>query len=710
MRWTAVTVSLVLAAPVAAQQQQPSGPPPRLAAQPVTDDYFGQTVEDRFRFVEKMEPATLAWMRAQADYTRRKLDSIAPRAALLERMGLFGGEFGFAYYPEYAGDRLFFLERAPGGEQNSLVVQEASGRRRTLVDVPALIKARGYPVAIDGFEPSRDGRFVALRLSEKGSENSLLTVVSVEDGRTIAGPVRLGPFTSTSWDEDGKSLFFTRLPDLDAADLALRYNNLEIVHWRFGSDPVVVAGAKAGLGPNRDPAMVPGIFTPRNTGRAIMMLSDGVTPELEAWEAPIQDAASGRARWRKIVERNDAVTGIFADRTGLYFLTHRDAPGYKVTQTTWSGTAAGAAPILLPDTELFYDTMRGGRDAIYVAGRERLKGVVWRIPRGGKPERLALPEQGSIQTLEAESDRDGAIVTVAGYATPSTTYRYVSGKGFVDLKLERRPPSLDLARYQVIEADAVARDGMKVPLIILTSAGPRRPRPFVIEAYGSYGINTLPLFSPRYLLGVDAGVGYASCSVRGGSELGDAWRLGGKDAAKPNTWRDAIACAETLIAEGYTTPRQLAIWGTSAGGITAGRAATERPDLFASVISAVGLSNPLRFETTAAGAANAKEFGSTKDPAGFRNLLAMDSYHAIRDGVKLPPFLVTGGMQDPRVVPWQPAKLVARLQEAGDTAFLRLEEEAGHGLGSTRSARDAEHADIYSFILWQAGDPKWQPR
>ena len=201
------------------------------------------------------------------------------------------------------------------------------------------------------------------------------------------------------------------------------------------------------------------------------------------------------------------------------------------------------------------------------------------------------------------------------------------------------------------------------------------------------------------------------CSVRGGGELGEAWRLGGKDANKPNTWRDAIACGETLVKLGYTTKAQLAITGTSAGGIMVGRAATERPDLFAAAISRVGDSNSIRSETMASGPANVPEFGTVADPQGFKNLYAMDAYQHVVDGTVYPAWMLTTGLHDPRVAPWQAAKMTARLQAAGGPApvLLRIEEEAGHGVGTTRSARDAEDADIAAFIFWRSGVKDWQP-
>ena len=208
------------------------------------------------------------------------------------------------------------------------------------------------------------------------------------------------------------------------------------------------------------------------------------------------------------------------------------------------------------------------------------------------------------------------------------------------------------------------------------------------------------------------GADYAECHVRGGGELGEAWRLGGKDANKPNTWRDLIACGEDLIRRGITSKDKLFILGGSAGGITVGRALTERPDLFAGVIDQVPAANTLRAEFSANGPPNIPEFGTVTTEAGFKNLRAMDSYQAVQDGTQYPAVLITTGLNDPRVSPWEPAKLAARLQASGSSnpILLRVDAEAGHGVGSTKMQKDAEFADIASFIFWRAGRAGWQPQ
>ncbi|MEY3204755.1 MAG: hypothetical protein RLZZ21_1086, partial [Planctomycetota bacterium] len=144
-----------------------------------------------------------------------------------------------------------------------------------------------------------------------------------------------------------------------------------------------------------------------------------------------------------------------------------------------------------------------------------------------------------------------------------------------------------------------------------------------------------------------------------------------------------------------------------------GRAVTERPDLFAAAHIGVGCTDMIRFEITANGPPNIPEFGTVAEEEGFRGLLAMSTLHQIRDGAAYPAVLLTHGINDPRVAPWQSAKTAARFQEAtssGKPVLLRIDYHAGHGMGSTRRQRQEELADIWSFFLWQCGDPDFQPR
>ena len=250
-------------------------------------------------------------------------------------------------------------------------------------------------------------------------------------------------------------------------------------------------------------------------------------------------------------------------------------------------------------------------------------------------------------------------------------------------------------------------DGTLVPLSIVHKRTLRRDgsNPVLLEGYGAYGFSTFPSFGPVELAFLERGGILATAHVRGGGENGRAWYDGGRGATKPNTWKDAIACAEYLVQNAYTRPEKLVIWGTSAGGIFAGGAITERPDLFAAAIMSVPVADTVRFEFSQ-NALNTPEFGTVKDEAGFRNLLAMSPYARVKDGTRYPAVLLTGGLNDPRVDVWQPAKMAARLLAAttsGKPILLRVKADEGHGIGSTMAQFWNDLADVYAFTLSQTG-------
>jgi prolyl oligopeptidase len=169
---------------------------------------------------------------------------------------------------------------------------------------------------------------------------------------------------------------------------------------------------------------------------------------------------------------------------------------------------------------------------------------------------------------------------------------------------------------------------------------------------------------------------------------------------------------EELINKSYTSTPKLAIGGRSAGGITMGMALTERPDLFAAVVAGVGWHNPLRYPAEPNGWGEAPEWGDLREEQGYRAVKLIDSYQNVKDGTAYPAVLLTTGVTDPRVAPFHIGKMAARLQAATNSKnpiLLRVDFDAGHGIGSTRTQQDNEAADTYSFILWRTGSKDHQP-
>jgi prolyl oligopeptidase len=298
------------------------------------------------------------------------------------------------------------------------------------------------------------------------------------------------------------------------------------------------------------------------------------------------------------------------------------------------------------------------------------------------------------------------LISLAGWLTAAGIYSVDAGGRVLDTGITPKP-AIDVSAYEAKRFFATAKDGVKIPYTLIYRKGLKLDgrAPAWISAYGSYGLAAYtPAFAGRTLALVDAGaiVGYAN--VRGGGEYGREWHKAGQLANKPNTWRDLIAVCEELCAKKYTSPQHLAIGGRSAGGIAVGRALTERPDLFAAVVDGVGWSNPLRYVVEQNGYGEEPEWGAINDPAGYKALKSIDSYQAVKDGTPYPAVLLTTGVTDPRVAPFHVAKMTARLQAATSSAkpiLLRVDYDAGHGIGSTRSQQDREAADTYAFLLWR---------
>jgi prolyl oligopeptidase len=482
-------------------------------------------------------------------------------------------------------------------------------------------------------------------------------------------------------------------------------------YWDLKGDTIRVAGPGAGKGPITDADRFAFISTVPHSDTVALIGVNGVQNEVDIWWGEGAAAMRGAAQWRRFVTAADGIVGAQMNRKSIFLRSHKDAPTYKVLMVPIGGSLAEARTVIPARPDRLIESISPASDGLYVAVREGLWSKMLRVDNDGRVTEPALPFQGSIGEIATDPDKPGALVAIDGWTHPYTHYRYDPATGrFTDMRVDIAPP-LDLARYSAVELQARAKDGTVVPLSVIVPAGPKKPRPMVMEAYCAYGISSFPFFSPRFLAFADAGGGRAECAARGGGEFGEAWRLAGKGPTKPNTWGDFIACAEALIAAGYTTREMLTIQGTSAGGIAVGRAATDRPDLFAGAVARVGDVNALRMELQPAGPANIPEFGTVKTEAGFRDLYAMDAYQHVRDGVRYPAFLITGGLNDPRVEAWQGAKLAARLQSipGNRPALFRLEESAGHGLGTTKAVRDAEEADIAAFAFWRAGVPEWQP-
>jgi prolyl oligopeptidase len=689
---------------------RPAPPPQR----PVVETLYGTKVTDDYRYMEALASETITWMKAQGAYTRRVLDAIRPLHALQARTSAFSGGFGFIQAYATYGGRAFYQERAPGTDAFDLMVRDGDGKTRKLIDVAALRAAHGgTPYAINYILPSPDGSKVAAGVSAGGSEDADLFVYDAATGAQVAGPVDRAQFGPTSWSADSRTLYFVRLqPTRPGQSPSDKYLNVSLDAWDLSSPPVVLLGAGVGHGPAFSATEAPALEIIPGASVALLASQNGVQNEIKAWTAPASDAARPDAPWKLLADRDDGVTGADARGDEIFLLSHKDAPTFQVLALK-AGQDLSQARVLVPARpDRVIEGVHAAADALYVVVRDGVYSHLLRIPAGSERiDEIPLPVHGHAGEVFSDARAPGLIVELSSWTTQPTLFRYdpVDGR-FTELRLGVRG-DIDPKDFQVSDLKARARDGVEVPLSLIQPRGVSGPQPTVVEAYGSYGISNLADFSTRRAQMMKEGISYAICHVRGGGELGEAWRLGGKDAEKPNTWRDLIACGEDLVARGVTTRDKLFIIGGSAGGITMGRAMEERPELFAGVMDLVPDANSTRAEFMPSGPLNVPEFGTVKTEQGFHNLFEMDAVLHVKPGVAYPPVMITTGLNDPRVAPWEPAKFAAALEASGDPnpVLLRIDEQAGHGIGSTRTQGDLLSADEIAFVFWRSGRPGWRP-
>jgi prolyl oligopeptidase len=681
----------------------------------VVENPFGVTVRDPYRYMEDLANSDVqAWLKGQADLARAVLDRIPGREGLRSRVEqLRNATTERVGEVRINGASIYSLKRLAGESVPRLYVRSGfHGKDRLLVDPEAMPAPRGSHNSISYYAPSPDNKYLAFGVASGGSEDTVLHVLDLAQGRETGDIIDRAELGGPGWTDDHR-LFYTRLQKLEpGAPPSAKYLNARAYVHTLGTNPdqdTPLLGSGASASPSLVSATYPFVGTAAGCPWLFGVVLTGVQKEWTIYLAPIGSLAGGSPAWQKVVDSSHGVVKFTGYGKDLFLLTYRDASNGKVLKLSLDDPRMENVREFLPMTKGVIMDLAAAQDALYVVRSTGGTSELLRLPyRPGSPVKsLRLPFVCDISHLMADERSPG----VAFFATAWT---HAGGVFTYDPRLKRvldtglQPQGqFDNPKNLVAEEVMVrARDGVMVPLSIVHRKGLRRDgnNPSILDGHGSYGIAQTPRLDPSSLAWYERGGIIAVAHVRGGGEYGSNWHLAGSRSNKPNTWRDGIACAEWLIAHRYTSASKLAIQGSSAGGIFVGRAITERPDLFAAAIDAAPLSDMIRLESSAGGAQNVSEFGSITTQDGFSNLFEMSPYHKVVDSTRYPAVLLTTGINDPRVAPWQAAKMAARLQAAtasGKPILLRIDYDAGHGFGSTSEQQAELHTDMMAFLLWQ---------
>jgi prolyl oligopeptidase len=720
-----MTLAAIAAALSLSQVAIAADGPPVAPVRPVTDDYFGTKVVDNYRYMENLQdPEVKGWMKAQADYSRKVFDSIPGRDALGQRIHELLGKDLIRFDYQRRGERIFYQVQEPGADIPKLAYRDGvAGDEHVLIDPALLAKAAGTHYSLDWYSPSADGRYVAYGVSEGGSEKSVLHVKDLKTGETLSENIDRTEDCIVSWRDDNHSFFYLRYnkpgPDTPPAEtLSNARTYLHVLGSKLdGEGDELVFGR--GVSKSLDVPEGQGTYVLLSPGSryAIAVANHNMDDNPATFYiAPLAAIHGPGTPWKKFATVDDGVTAVRIHGDRLYFLSEKDAPHFRLLSTPLSHPDVAHAQVVLPEGEGVLVQMASASDGLYVSQRSGAGFKMMRVSFDGKDVHpLNLPFAGTVGRIATDPTVSGAMFSMQGWVRAPAEMRYDASSDRIEDTGLIPPSKVDVSAAEATETFATSYDGTRVPLSIVARKGVTLDgsHPTILIGYGSYGISLDPFFDPAFQAWLEHGGIVAVAHLRGGGEYGDAWHRGGQKLTKLNTVLDFIACAQSLVDKGYTSPGKLAGNGGSAGGITAGGALTMRPDLFAVILDDVGMSDTLRTELEPNGPPNVPEFGSTSTEAGFHGLYAMSAYAHVHDGTAYPAVVFTTGANDPRVASWHMMKMAARVQAATSSkrpVLLRIDYDAGHGIGSSLSQYEQELADEWAFTLWQTGDPAFQPK
>jgi prolyl oligopeptidase len=682
------------------------------------DTLHGHRVADPYRWLEDPDSAeTRAWVVEQNRLSRAHLDGLAARPWFGRTMaGVVGRPRSGT--PDKVGGR-YVVSRNDGTQEQDLwfvadTLDELRQGGRLLLD-PNTFSEDGTS-SLFTYTASKDGRWLAYLVSDGGSDWSTVRLLDLAGGHEVDDVVSKVKFSEATWLPDHSSYlylyFATAGSGIGTEAAALPGGQLRRHHVgeaQDGDELVLEFPENPRLG--IDPEV-------SHDGRwLVVQVHEGTSEKNRLWVYPLytEGGASGIGEPLKVVDDDRAgFSFVRFDGDHLFLWTDLDAPLGRLVRldlSTFPDTGRADLTDVVPEEEW---TLR----SVHAIGGELL--AVHLVDAQPRLTRYALDgtvlgpvevEGGSVVAVHGDVDDDEVFLGLSSVTRPVTAYRLDLTSGEV-AEVAGLDPGGNNAwtppRTIAERRRSTSADGTEVPYFLIRRADVEldAPRPTLLWGYGGFDIPELASYRPAFAGWLAAGGVLAIANLRGGGEYGAAWHDAGRLTLKQNVFDDFAGVAEHLVAEGVTTHDALALHGGSNGGLLVGATITQRPDLAAVALPAVGVMDMLRYHLFTIGAAWISDYGSPEDPEMFETLLAYSPLHHIHEGTAYPATLVITGDHDDRVVPAHSFKFTAELQraQAGDAPVVaRIETSTGHGLGKPLSVVVGETADLLAFAAEHTG-------
>lgn len=662
-----------------------------------TDNYFGTTVADPYRWLEDVDSEeTKKWVDEQVKFTNSYLEKIPFRKKIEERLTQLWNYEKYSS-PTKAGEYFIFEKNDGLQEQDVVYIQKGENGEPSLFLDPNTFSEDGS-VSLAGLYISNDGKYCGYSISRGGSDWQELYVLSIPDGKLLEDKISWVKFSGMAWYKDG--FYYSRYDEPKGENKLKAKNEYQKLYYH-----------KLGTSQDADELVYSDI---QNADRGVWasVSEDENYLILNIWQGSsdnnliyYKDLKNNSGIIKLIDNFDNQFSFIGNNKENWFVLTNKDAPNKRIIRFNPKNYSKMIPVEIIPESKNVIENVSIAGNSIIVSYLKDANSLISVFNLDGeKLHDVALPGIGTASGFDGKLESQEVYYNFTSFTYPRTIYKYDIEKNSSEVF---RKPEIDfnVDDYITKQIFYKSKDGTEIPLFIVHKKGlePDGNNPTLLYAYGGFNVAMQPSFRTTILPLLENNGVYAMACLRGGSEYGEEWHKAGMLENKQNVFDDFIAAAEYLINEKYTSKERLAIFGGSNGGLLVGAVMLQRPDLFKVAIPAVGVLDMLRFQKFTIGWAWVPEYGSSEDSTQFEYLIKYSPLHNVKSGVTYPATLITTADHDDRVFPAHSFKFAAELQNkhtGQNPTLIRIETKVGHGAGTSTSKSIEFYSDLFSFMFY----------
>lgn len=691
---------------------QANRPAPRARKEVASQTWHGVRLEDPYAWLRdaswqevmrdphKLGAPIRDYLEAENAFTKEQLGSTEELQSVLfeEMKGRIKQDDSTVPTPH--GSFAYFSRFVTGGQYPELCRQPRDGGETTVL-LDGNKEAEGQAFwSLGGFDHSPDHKLLAFAVDDKGSEYFTVRIKNLETGETLGDAI---PDTSANlvWASDSRTLFYVRLDENHRPRQVYRH----VLGSPVEQDVLVYEEPNTrffvNIGETQSSRFITIVAHDHETSEVYLI--DSKQPS----EAPRLIAARRTGHEYSVDHHGDDLVILTnsADAEDFRIVT---APVSSPVEDNWQEMVGHRPGRLILDCVAYADHL------VRLERENGLPRIVVRRFSDGAEHEVAFDEEAYGLGLSHGYEFDTASIrfTYSSMTTPAAVYDYDVETRVRTLRKQQEVPSgHDPDAYVTRRLHAPGPDGELVPISLLYRKDTPidGSAPLLLYGYGAYGISIPASFSTGRLSLVDRGFIYAIAHIRGGMEKGYRWYKSGKREGKINTFKDFIAAGEHLVAEGFTSRGRIVAQGGSAGGMLMGAVANMAPDLFLGIVANVPFVDVLNTMLDGDLPLTPPEWTEWGNPItsaeDFETIRTYSPYDNVAQ-IAYPHILAVGGLTDPRVTYWEPAKWIARLRERNTSdslVLLRINMDSGHGGASGRFESLKETALEYAFALLISG-------